>query len=697
MKPAVKTLLFVAVACFSTIAAFATHRSFQVDLTKKISDEGEEFFPAFSDPNAATSLQVAAYDATAARVNDFKVEFKDGKWRIPSHNNYPADGKDRLRETAASVVGVRREAQVGESADDHRRYNLLDPLSETVSGADGRGTRITIKNGDEVLVDYIVGKKVDNVGQDVYYLRKADEARYYRANLGKFNISTKFAEWIEPDLLQIERSQVEEINVNRYKIDLTTGEQTEPDVSDLSRKDASADWTLAGLDESKDKVKASVVNEMLQSLDDLKIVGVRRKPELVASLLRGEKPKATQTQMFEVQLDMQSKGFVLQKGIIPVSGSITVGTFDGISYDLSFGSVFSGTDVEIEVGQAGGDARKPAEDAPKADTPKGEEKPAADGKDAAKAGEKTDEAAKADGDGKEPADKKEADQDGDEKKDDDSKLTKSRYVFIQVRFDEKLLGAKPKPPVKPEPPAKPEAAKEAPAADAVKEADKADTDKKDPEKTEEAKKDDAPKTDAADAKKPDAAADEAQRKYEGALKDYELNNEVYETQKKEYEKKIADGKKRAAQLNGRFADWYYVVAEDVYEGLRSRRADLVEPKEAPKAGAAGGASMIPSIPGLDGIPLPGGTKPAAPAAPAKEGSDAPADGKPSAEAKTPETTPEKGEAKPDAGKPAEPAPPAGDADKGDKPAADAEKPAGETKPEPKADEKPAAPADDSKK
>lgn len=686
MKPAVKTLLFVAVACFSTIAAFATHRSFQVDLTKKISDEGEEFFPAFSDPNAATSLQVAAYDANTARVNDFKVEFKDGKWRIPSHNNYPADGKDRLRETAASVVGVRREAQVGESADDHRRYNLLDPLSETVSGADGRGTRITIKNGDETLVDYIVGKKVDNVGQDVYYIRKADEARYYRANLGKFNISTKFAEWIEPDLLQIERSQVEEISVNRYKIDLTTGEQTEPDVSDLSRKDASADWTLAGLDEAKDKVKASVVNEMLQSLDDLKIVGVRRKPELVASLLRGEKPKATQTQMFEVQLDMQSKGFVLQKGIIPVSGSITVGTFEGISYDLSFGSVFSGTDVEIEVGQSGGDAKKPAGEAAKTDAAPAEEKKG----DETKEGEKAADAAKADGESKEPADKTEADPDGEEKKDEDSKLTKSRYVFIQVRFDEKLLGDKPKPPVKPEAPAKREAAKDAPAADAAKDADKADAEKN---ATEEAKKEDAPKTDAPEAKKPDAAADEAQKKYETDLKEYELNKEVYETQKSGYEKKIADGKKRASQLNSRFADWYYVVAEDVYEGLRSRRADLIEPKEAPKAGAASGAPMIPSIPGLDGLPLPGGIKPMAPA---KEEGDAPADGKPAAEAKTPETTPEKTEAKPDAGKPAEPAPPAGDADKGDKPAADAEKPAAETKPEPKTEEKPAAPADEPK-
>ncbi len=66
MTPVAKTLLFVAIACGSTIAAFATHRTFQVDLTKKISDEGEEFFPDFNDPNVATSLAVAAYDSAAA-------------------------------------------------------------------------------------------------------------------------------------------------------------------------------------------------------------------------------------------------------------------------------------------------------------------------------------------------------------------------------------------------------------------------------------------------------------------------------------------------------------------------------------------------------------------------------------------------------------------------------------------------------
>jgi hypothetical protein len=46
----------------------------------------------------------------------------------------------------------------------------------------------------------------------------------------------------------------------------------------------------------------------------------------------------------------------------------------------------------------------------------------------------------------------------------------------------------------------------------------------------------------------------------------------------EYDQKVADGRKAVDQLNARFADWYYVIANSVYEKLRLQRADLVKPK-----------------------------------------------------------------------------------------------------------------------
>ena len=57
----------------------------------------------FTDPLACSDLEVVEFDASTANPRQFKVMFKDGKWVIPSHHNYPADAKDRLAKTAGGV------------------------------------------------------------------------------------------------------------------------------------------------------------------------------------------------------------------------------------------------------------------------------------------------------------------------------------------------------------------------------------------------------------------------------------------------------------------------------------------------------------------------------------------------------------------------------------------------------------------
>ena len=47
----------------------------------------------------------------------------------------------------------------------------------------------------------------------------------------------------------------------------------------------------------------------------------------------------------------------------------------------------------------------------------------------------------------------------------------------------------------------------------------------------------------------------------------------------EYEQKLQEGRQRARELNDRFADWYYVIADDVYEKVRLGREDVVKPIE----------------------------------------------------------------------------------------------------------------------
>ena len=84
---------------------------------------------------------------------------------------------------------------------------------------------------------------------------------------------------------------------------------------------------------------------------------------------------------------------------------------------------------------------------------------------------------------------------------------------------------------------------------------------------------------------------------------------AYRDQRKKAEVRVAD-------LNARFADWYYVVSEDVYKKIRLGRSDFVKEsatakeegfgidafrkleEEGPKGVSKPAAPAMPSFPGL---------------------------------------------------------------------------------------------------
>ncbi|MCA8999890.1 MAG: DUF4340 domain-containing protein, partial [Planctomycetaceae bacterium] len=277
MSQAVRTLCFGAVAVVSVVIAYATHNAYEPKDLASFSDVGAEFYPEFEDPTVATGLRVASWNEDAGKTETFSVENKNGLWRIPSHHDYPADGQDRLAKVAASMIGVPRQAMVERSPAAHKRYDLLDPLDTSLSGTEGRGDRITLMNGDETLVDFIVGKKVEG-SENVYYVRRADEDRFYTADLGTFEVSTKFSDWINKDILDINRNDIRELVIDRYYVDEAKGAIVPEDRLLLDRESSTADWTMEGLAENE-KVKSSDVNNMLFALNDLEIMGVRQKPE----------------------------------------------------------------------------------------------------------------------------------------------------------------------------------------------------------------------------------------------------------------------------------------------------------------------------------------------------------------------------------------------------------------------------------
>lgn len=599
MNPLPRTLAFVVAAVLSVGAAGLTYYSSRPAKVTWDTEIGKEFFPDFQDPNSATSLQVATFDKEASKTNTFSVEFKDGKWRIPSHNNYPADGKDRLKQTAASVIGIKRGTLAGTNKEAHKQHNLLDPLDQSINETEGRGDRITLKNGEKVLVDYIIGKKKEGPG-NIYYIRKADEPSFFLSEV-KIELSTKFGDWIEPDLLGLKRDDVKEIFLDRYSVNEAEGVVVQGEKSVLNRDNATADWKIDGIDATAVKPKTSVISAMLGSLDDLKITGVRKKPEgLSASLQGDESIKLTQSTL----LDLQNHGYfyIPKKGIVSNEGDMLVSTFDGVSYVLRFGEVIEGSDVEIEVGSPNESTKKPAAE--------GEKK-----------------------EGDKPADEAKKDA-GDEGADKASK--KNRFVFIMAQHDPKLLGEPPVEPVKPEPPQEAAPAEAKPAAEGEKKED------------EKAAEPVAPTPEA------QAAAD-AKAAYETAMMKYQTDSDVYRIKKKEYDEKLAAGEKRAKELNARFADWYYVISEDLFDELRVKSEDLVEPLPPPEKLPE--TPLLPSTPAAEPAkePAPEGDTPAAEKPAEKPAEEKPAEGDKPAEPAAPAEGDKPAEpAKPEADKPAEP-------------------------------------------
>ena len=554
MTPTVRTLIFVAAALASVGIAAGVHLSTKPVELDAFSDVGDEFYPEFTDPAEATALQVAAYDEESGRTDVFKVEFRDGRWRIPSHHNYPADGESQLARTAASMIGVPRQALVERSANAHKRYGVLDPLDEDVVGTEGRGDRITLLKGDEVLVDYIVGNRVDGAG-NTYYVRRADEDRIYLADLGNLAITTRFTDWIEKDLLEAPSQDVKEVIIDRYTVNESTGRFDSEGTVELKRNSDTNAWQLTGLNDETEKLQTSQITSMLSALNQLEIVGVRRKPPELAAGLRGDRPLSV-NQL--TQLDLQARGFYIAGGqFVASEGEMAVGLKNGILYDLRFGKEFTGTEVELEVGKdAPADGEAQAADEVDSDSTDSEESSDEATDDVTEEAEVVEEGEDSSG----------------------SKSTAGRYVFITVHFDEKLLGPVPVQPVKPEPP-----------ADEPADADVSES--------EEATAADEPTSEGETTGEPDAAGRpaDAQPSYQEQLQKYEDELAVYEIRKKEYDKTREEAEKKVEELNARFADWYYVISEDQYDRLKLSREELVEPRaKEDQAGTAPGSPVLPS-------------------------------------------------------------------------------------------------------
>jgi hypothetical protein len=343
-------VLIIIALVLGILAIFAVPSSVEPEA---FSDQGEEFFPEFTDPFACKEIEVYEPDPETATISLFNVKFEDGLWKIPSHHGYPADAKDRMATAATAFIGLKKDMIRSDRIEDRAKFGVEDPLDDA-SSLDGRGKRIVMKDGSgRVLADIIVGNEVDDKRDpaDLYkqprelaYMREPDGKRIYAVNLKPSaesvgdtikDISTEFSDWIDTDLLHVRTHEIDKLVLYNYTVNEETASVDHEDAITLT-KDEEEKWSMDDLTE-EEQVSEDKVRDLLRSLDTLAVEGVRPQPETMS------------------RMSLASKGFFVGKEgqLYGNEGHMDVFTKDGVLYHLFFGEVLFGTGKEITAGAEG--------------------------------------------------------------------------------------------------------------------------------------------------------------------------------------------------------------------------------------------------------------------------------------------------------------------------------------------------------
>jgi len=414
--------------------------------------------------------------------------------------------------------------------------------------------------------------------RDVVYVIEIDPSK----------LSIKFEDWIEDDLLKLNPMDIQEIKINDYSANLVlVGFQPQIEWDrrgeySLRYDSADSKWVVNSLKTyqtdakdfvddpltEKQELNQDKIRDLKDALDDLLIVDVEQKPTgLSADLKAGG----------DFLKNNESISSLVKRGFAPIpltsdeleilssEGEVICTMKNGVEYVLRFGNLQVASSGEAEQSIAG--------------------------------------------------ENNEDEEDG-----------VNRYLFVMVRFNEDVI-EKPELEKLPELPAKKE-----PEANTAGESTGEPAEDGQP-KTEDASSTAEPATDetspasdsattdnegdaaAGDGKTDDQATDESSdtteakdassEDLEKIIADRKRIEEANQRKLDEYKSKIDEGTEEVDELNQRFGDWYYVIANDIFQKIRLNRDDLVKAVETSDDESTSSTAPASSNLGAPGTAIPG--------------------------------------------------------------------------------------------
>lgn len=628
MTEGTKTGSLAAVVGIVVLLAWVTSNSTRVNTPVIQGMIGKPLFEKFTDPTTAASLKILRYDTPTENYVDFEVarDRKVGLWTIPSHESYPADAGKQMSDAANLFVGLKVVGIATQKKAEQVLFGVVEPNKQNASkGGEGVGMLVQLRDEKgNMLADLIIGKEDKNKR----YVRVPSEDVVYVVDLETTSLSTDFKKWIEPDLLKLSSNDIETLGVRDYEIiqvQQGLGLQQKYE-ADLTFATSNGQWQANRITSfesdppseraltANEQLNATKLNEIKNTLDNLKIADVLKKPAGLAADLKADSNLLKNPESVS---SLKRRGFFpdpnqkADEGIefLAKSGELIVTLKDGVQYLLRFGAS-AGAEINAVEPEAGKEGEAPKEefsinrfmlvtarlDESKFPMPELERLP-----------ETVEELKEMERMKQKPADMPAsvpAPQPTPVEpavpattEDKPAEPTETKPAEEKGTEDKPAEGDKPAE----EKPAEPAAPADAPAAGKPA---TLSLNRDIPEgrlvafqEPQEAKKTDEP----AKAEATPASQEPTEEEWKERLES--TRERITKENKRKLDlrdEKLKAAKNKVAELNGRFADWFYVVSESDFKKLKIALSELVQPKTA--AGAGAGAPQGGGFPGGGAFP-----------------------------------------------------------------------------------------------
>jgi hypothetical protein len=527
MKENKKTITFLGAAIIAVCIATFTSPT-KRDPSAKANLMGQALFESF-DARAVTGIEIVEVDEEDIQTKSIEVTQTEKGWfiRRPGKADYPANADNQLEDVSSMLFDLRIIDQAGEGAGEHAKFGVLNP-SKADATESGIGRLIHLKNSSgSNLASLIIGEEVDGL-PNTYYVRKPEQNAVYRVEVSNArDVSSKFVDWVEQDFLDLDKRKIKQVTLDNYDVNLAQGKinrTNNPFVLNI----ADSKWSFPGGNlKDNEELDKEILDALKDALDDLEIIDVERKPEILVNNLKQGKEFFSNLRDANNQAVVQSlqqKGFytIAAKDasgqtvpkVVSNKGEVLVGMESGVEYVLRFGDIYRGSE------------------------------------------------------------------------EDENSSGDSRYIYAFARVNESLLTP---PNLAPLPSASPQGAKgpEGEKGPIAKPGSPPDfTPPTAPPKVTPPPPPAQPKAANNKAVKVEkkTATDQAAEK---AKKDAEKEAEIAQVQasnarmQAEYDGKINKARQRAKEINENLAGWYYVISNDVYEKIRLERNSFVKSKDNP--------------------------------------------------------------------------------------------------------------------